>query len=63
MLAGRLSAGQTPVLHKRGAAALRADLLEAGTTIRMSRKQILEELSAPDLDVDGESGGPKPPAR
>jgi hypothetical protein len=61
-LAHRLSAGPTPVLHKRGAAVLRADLLEAGTTIRMSRKQILEELSAPDLDVDGESGGAKPPA-
>jgi hypothetical protein len=49
-LAHRLSAVPTPVLHKRAAAVLRADLLEAGTTIRMSRKQILEEFRAPDLD-------------
>jgi hypothetical protein len=60
-LAHRLSAVPTPVLHKRGAAVLRTDLLEAGATIRMSRKQILEELGAPDLDVDGGSGGAKPP--
>jgi hypothetical protein len=51
-LVPRLSTSPAPVLHKRGAAVLRADLLEAGATIRMSRKQILEELSAPDLDPE-----------
>jgi hypothetical protein len=52
-LVPRLSAAPAPGLHKRGAATARAELLEAGATIRISRKQVLEELSSPDLDAEG----------
>ena len=51
-LVPRLSAGPAPVLHKRGAVTVRAELLEAGATIRVSRKQILEELTRHDLDAE-----------
>ena len=52
-LAPRLSTVPAPLLHQRGAAVLRAELLEAGATMRVSRKQLLTELSAPDLDGEG----------
>ncbi len=51
-LAPRLSAAPGPASHKRGAAMVRAQLLEAGATIRMSRKQILDELSGRALAED-----------
>ena len=49
-LAPRLSTAPAPLLHQRGAAVVRAELLEAAATMRVSRKQLLQELSAPDLD-------------
>jgi hypothetical protein len=52
-LVPRLSAAPVPVLHKRGAATVRAELLEAAATIRVSRKHLLQELTAPDLDGEG----------
>jgi hypothetical protein len=52
-LAPRLSAAPGAVSHKRGAAMVRAQLLEAGATIRMSRKQVLDELSGRTLGEDG----------
>ena len=52
-LVPRLSAAPTPVLRKRGPAVVRAELLDAGATIRVSRAQILQELSARDLDGEG----------
>ena len=51
-LAPRLSAAPGPVSHKRGAAMVRAQLLEAGATIRMSRKQVLDELTGRALAED-----------
>jgi hypothetical protein len=51
-LAPRLSVAPGPVTHKRGAAMVRAQLLEAGATIRMSRKQVLDELSGRHLAED-----------
>jgi hypothetical protein len=39
--------------HQRGAAVVRAELLDAAATFRVSRKQLLQELSAPDLDGEG----------
>ena len=53
-LVPRLSAVPEPVSHKRGAAMVRAQLLEAGATIRMSRKQVLEELTGRPLDAEDE---------
>ena len=53
-LVPRLSAVPAPVSHKRGAAMVRAQLLEAGATIRMSRKQINEALTGHDLDAEDE---------
>ena len=52
-LVPRLSVAPAPVLHKRGLAMVRAELLDAGATIRVSRAQILQELSARDLDGEG----------
>jgi hypothetical protein len=52
-LVPRLSGASLPVLHKRGAAVVRAELLEAAATIHVSRKQLLQELSARDLDAEG----------
>ena len=52
-LVPRLVAAPAPVLHRRGAAAVRAELLEAASTIRMSRQQILEELAGRDRDDEG----------
>ena len=52
-LVPRLSVAPAPVLHKRGAATARAELLEAAATIRMSRKQVLDDLRAADLDAEG----------
>ena len=52
-LVPRLSAAPAPVLRKRGLAMVRAELLDAGATIRVSRTQILQELSARDLDGEG----------
>jgi hypothetical protein len=52
-LVPRLSAVPGPIAHKRGAAMVRAQLLEAGATIRMSRKQVLDELTPSHLDEDG----------
>ena len=52
-LVPRLVAAPAPVLHRRGAAAARAELLEAASTIRMSRQQILEELAGRDRDDEG----------
>ena len=49
----RLSAVPAPVLHQRGAAVVRAELLDAAATFRVSRKQLLQELSARDLDGEG----------
>jgi hypothetical protein len=40
------------VLPQRGAAVVRAELLEAAATMRMSRRQLLQERSAPDLDAE-----------
>jgi hypothetical protein len=54
-LVPRLVAAPAPVLHRRGAAAVRAELLEAASTIRMSRQQILEELAGRDRDAEGEN--------
>ena len=51
-LAPRLSTASAPVLDKRGAAVVRAELLEAAATIRVSRKQVLQELTNPDLDPE-----------
>ena len=51
-LAPRLSATPGPVSHKRGAAMVRAQLLEAGATIRMSRQQVLDDLSGRTLAED-----------
>jgi len=51
-LAPRLSTSPAPVLPQRGAAVVRAELLEAAATMRMSRRQLLEERSAPDLDAE-----------
>ena len=53
-LVPRLSAVPEPVSHKRGAAMARAQLLEAGATIRMSRKQINEALTGRDIDAEDE---------
>jgi hypothetical protein len=53
-LVPRLSAVPEPVAHTRGPAMARAQLLEAGATIRMSRKQILEELTGRLDAEDGE---------
>lgn len=50
-LAPRLSVAPEVVSHKRSAAAVRAQLLEAGATIQMSRKQIRDELSDRALDA------------
>jgi hypothetical protein len=52
-LAPRLATAPAQLLHQRGAAVLRAELLEAGATMRVSRKQLLTGLSAPDLDDEG----------
>jgi hypothetical protein len=52
-LGPRLPTTPAPALHPRGAAVVRAELLEAAATMRVSRKQLLHELSAPDLE--GES--------
>jgi hypothetical protein len=52
-LVPRLSAAPAPVLQKRSAETVRAELLEAGATIRVSRKQLLEELRASDSDAEG----------
>jgi hypothetical protein len=52
VLAPRLSAAPAPVLDKRGASVVRAELLEAAATIRVSRKQVLQELTARDLDPE-----------
>ncbi len=52
-LVPRLSAAPAPVLRKRGLAVVRAELLDAGATIRVSRAQILQELSGRDLDGEG----------
>ena len=52
-LVPRLSVAPAPVLHKRNAAMVRAELLEAAATIRMSRRQGPEELSGRDLDAEG----------
>ena len=52
-LAPRLSAAPAPVLRKRDLAMVRAELLDAGATIRVSRTQIQQELSARDLDGEG----------
>ena len=46
-LAPRLSTAPVPVLHQRGAAVLRAELLEAGATMRVSRKQLLTGAERP----------------
>ena len=51
-LAPRLSTAPAPVLPQRGAAVVRAELLEAAATMRMSRRQLLQERSAPDLDAE-----------
>jgi hypothetical protein len=51
-LAPRLSAAPGLVSHKRGAAMVRAQLLEAGATIRMSRQQILDDLSGRTIAED-----------
>ena len=51
-LVPRLAAGSGPVSHKRGAAMARAQLLEAGATIRMSRQQVLDDLSGRTLAED-----------
>ena len=51
-LAPRLSTAPAPVVPQRGAAVVRAELLEAAATMRMSRRQLLQELSAPDLDAE-----------
>jgi hypothetical protein len=51
-LAPRLSTASAPVLDKRGASVVRAELLEAAATIRVSRKQVLQELNAPDSDPE-----------
>ena len=53
-LVPHLPAAPEPVSHKRGAAMVRAQLLEAGATIRMSRKQVLEELTGHHLAEDEE---------
>ena len=52
-LAPRLATAPAQLLHQRGAAVLRAELLEAGATMRVSRKQLLTELSATDVDGEG----------
>lgn len=52
-LVPRLSAAPVPFLHKRGTATVGAELLEAAATIRVSRTQLLQELTAPDLDGEG----------
>ena len=52
-LVPRLSAVPAAVLHQRGTAVVRAELLEAAATIRVSRQQFLRELSSPDLDAVG----------
>ena len=49
-LGRRLSTVPAPALHHGDAAAVRAQLLEAGATIRLSRKQLMQELKAPELD-------------
>ena len=46
-LAPRLSAAPAPVLHQRGAAVVRAELLEAAATMRVSRKQLLQRAERP----------------
>ena len=52
-LVPRLSVAPAPVPHRRGAASARAELLEAAATIRLSRKQVLDDLRAADLDAEG----------
>jgi hypothetical protein len=51
-LVPRLPAAPAPLVHTRGAAVVRAQLLEAAATIHVSRKQLLQELTASDLDAD-----------
>lgn len=51
-LARRLSAAPATVLDKP-AAVVRAQLLEAGATIRVSRTQLLQESSARDPEPEG----------
>jgi hypothetical protein len=53
-LVPRLATVSESVSQKRGAAMIRAQLLEAGATMRMSRKQVLEELTGRPLDADDE---------
>ena len=52
-LVPRLSAAPAPVLHRRGAASARTELLEAAATIHLGRKHVPGGLRALDLDGEG----------
>ena len=49
----RLSAAPAPGHPQAGAAAVRAELLEAGATIRMSRQQLARELAGAEFEGEG----------